>query len=125
LARGARRRAESLCGHLSCADSRIAPEYAFDSGRGDVFVCRSAGNYVTPDILASFEFAVDAVKTPLLMVLGHESCGAAKAAISAVVDKVSLPGHCLRWSPGSVAPSRPSPTGRRPARQRHARKRPP
>jgi carbonic anhydrase len=80
-------------GILSCADSRIAPEYAFDTGRGDLFVCRVAGNFVTPDILASFEFAVDFLKTPLLMVLGHESCGAVKAAISAVVDKIELPGH--------------------------------
>lgn len=44
----------------SCADSRIAPEYAFDSGRGDVFVCRVAGDYVTPNLLASFKFAIDA-----------------------------------------------------------------
>src|SRR5215469_11010035 len=79
-------------GILSCADSRIAPEYAFDTGRGDLFVCRVAGNFVTPDILASFEFAVDFLKTPLLMVLGHESCGAVKAAISAVKDGKPLPG---------------------------------
>ena len=78
---------------LSCADSRIAPELAFDSGRGDLFVCRVAGNFVTPDNLASFEYAVDVLKTPLLMVLGHEACGAVKAAIAAVVDKASLPGH--------------------------------
>ena len=80
-------------GILSCADSRVAPEFAFDSARGDIFVCRVAGNFVDPENLASFEYAVDSLKAPLLMVLGHESCGAVKATISAIVDKVSLPGH--------------------------------
>jgi len=80
-------------GILSCADSRIAPELAFDSSRGDLFVVRVAGNFVTADGLASFEFAVDALKTPLLFVLGHEACGAIKAAISSIQDKITLPGH--------------------------------
>lgn len=80
-------------GILSCADSRIAPEYAFDSGRGDLFVCRVAGNFANPDTMASFEFAVDVLKTPLILVLGHESCGAIKAAISSIQEKSTLPGH--------------------------------
>ena len=80
-------------GVLSCADSRIVPEFAFDNARGDLFVCRVAGNFVNPDSLASFEYAVDALKTPLIMVLGHESCGAIKATLSAIVDKATLPGH--------------------------------
>jgi carbonic anhydrase len=78
---------------LSCADSRVAPEVAFDSGLGDLFVCRVAGNFVDRDNLASLEYAVDSLKTPLILVLGHESCGAVKAAIAAVVDKADLPGH--------------------------------
>ncbi|QGM97703.1 carbonic anhydrase [Methylocystis parvus] len=78
---------------LSCADSRIAPEYAFDSSRGDLFVCRVAGNFVSPENIASFEFAVEVLKTPLLLVLGHESCGAVKSAISSIADKTTLPGH--------------------------------
>lgn len=78
---------------LSCADSRIAPEYAFDSSRGDLFVCRVAGNFVSPENIASFEFAVEVLKTPLLLVLGHESCGAVRAAISSIADKTTLPGH--------------------------------
>ncbi|MBV9289479.1 MAG: carbonic anhydrase [Hyphomicrobiales bacterium] len=82
-----------FAGVLSCADSRVAPEVAFDAGLGDIFVCRVAGNFVEQDNLASFEYAVDVLKAPLLMVLGHESCGAVKAAIAAVVDKASLPGH--------------------------------
>lgn len=82
-----------FAGILSCADSRIAPELAFDTGRGDLFVCRVAGNFVDPENLASFEYAVDVLKTPFLMVLGHEACGAVKATVSAIVDKVTLPGH--------------------------------
>lgn len=80
-------------GVLSCSDSRIAPEYAFDSSRGDLFVARVAGNFVNPEIVASFEFAVEVLKTPLLLVLGHESCGAVKATISSIEDKTTLPGH--------------------------------
>src|SRR5271165_4064775 len=71
-----------FAGILSCADSRIAPEFAFDTGRGDLFVCRVAGNFANPDNLASFEFAVHVLKTPLILVLGHDACGAIKATIS-------------------------------------------
>lgn len=82
-----------FAGVLSCADSRIAPEYAFDSSRGDLFVVRVAGNFVNPDNIASFEYAVEVLKTPLLLVLGHEACGAIKATISSIEDKTTLPGH--------------------------------
>jgi carbonic anhydrase len=51
---------------LSCADSRIAPEYAFDSGRGDLFVCRVAGNFANPESIASLEYAVAELGTPLV-----------------------------------------------------------
>jgi len=78
---------------LSCADSRIAPEYAFDSGRGDLFVVRVAGNFANPDGIASFEYAVEVLKTPLLLVLGHESCGAVKSTITSIRDKTTLRGH--------------------------------
>lgn len=82
-----------FAGILSCADSRIAPEYAFDSARGDLFVVRVAGNFLNPDNLASFEFAVAVLGAPLLMVLGHESCGAVKSTISSIQDKTTLPGY--------------------------------
>jgi carbonic anhydrase len=78
---------------LSCADSRISPEYAFDSGRGDLFVARVAGNFANPNNIASFEYAVEVLKTPLLMVLGHDNCGAIKATISALKDNTTYPGH--------------------------------
>src|SRR6266536_3017442 len=65
---------------LSCADSRVAPELAFDQGPGDLFVMRVAGNVVTPDLLASLEYGVQFLGVPLIMVLGHTGCGAIVAA---------------------------------------------
>jgi carbonic anhydrase len=80
-------------GILSCADSRIAPEYAFDSGRGDLFVCRVAGNFANDESIASMEYAVAMLGVPLILVLGHESCGAVDAAIKSIKDNSTLPGH--------------------------------
>jgi carbonic anhydrase len=78
---------------LSCADSRIAPEYAFDSGRGDLFVCRVAGNFANADTIASMEYAVAVLGVPLIVVLGHDSCGAVDATIKSLKDDKPLPGH--------------------------------
>jgi carbonic anhydrase len=78
---------------LSCADSRIAPEYAFDSGRGDLFVCRVAGNFASDEMIASLEYAVAVLGTPLILVLGHDSCGAVDATIKSLKDDKPLPGH--------------------------------
>ena len=78
---------------LSCADSRIAPEYAFDSGRGDLFVCRVAGNFAGTETVASMEYAVAVLNTPLILVLGHDSCGAVDATLKALKDNKPPPGH--------------------------------
>jgi carbonic anhydrase len=78
---------------LSCADSRIAPEYCFDTARGDLFVCRVAGNFASDEITASLEYAVEVLNTPLILVLGHEACGAVDATIKSVKDGTTLPGH--------------------------------
>ena len=78
---------------LSCADSRIAPELCFDTARGDVFVCRVAGNFADEEIIASFEYAVSVLNAPLIMVLGHEACGAVDATIKSIKDGTTLPGH--------------------------------
>jgi carbonic anhydrase len=78
---------------LSCADSRIAPEYAFDCGRGDLFVCRVAGNFANDDTVASLEYSVAVLNTPLFLVLGHEGCGAVDATIKSLKDNTTLPGH--------------------------------
>lgn len=78
---------------LSCADSRVAPELAFDQAPGDLFVVRLAGNFVNDDGLASLEYAVKILNVPLIMVLGHSNCGAVDAAIKVLNDRVTLPGH--------------------------------
>jgi carbonic anhydrase len=78
---------------LSCADSRIAPEYCFDTARGDVFVCRVAGNFASEDMIASLEYAVQVLNTPIIVVLGHGACGAVEATIKSVKDGTTLPGH--------------------------------
>ena len=78
---------------LSCADSRIAPEYAFDSARGDLFVCRVAGNFANDDTIASMEYGVAVLATPLILVLGHDSCGAVDATIKSLKDNKPPPGH--------------------------------
>jgi carbonic anhydrase len=67
---------------LSCSDSRVVPEIAFDQGMGDLFVVRVAGNVAKTDEIASEEYAIALLKTPLLMVLGHERCGAVTAALN-------------------------------------------
>ncbi|NEU97318.1 carbonic anhydrase [Bradyrhizobium uaiense] len=82
-----------FAGILSCADSRIAPEYAFDTGRGDLFVCRVAGNFASDETIASLEYAQSVLGVPLFMVLGHDSCGAVDAAIKSLKDNTTLPGH--------------------------------
>jgi carbonic anhydrase len=78
---------------LSCADSRIVPEYTFDTARGDLFVCRVAGNFANDDMVASLEYSVAVLNTPLLLVLGHEQCGALDATIKSLKDNTTLPGH--------------------------------
>jgi carbonic anhydrase len=82
-----------FAGILSCADSRIGPEYAFDTGRGDIFVCRVAGNFANDDTIASFEYAVSVLGTPLIFVLGHQACGAVDATIKQIKNAASFPGH--------------------------------
>ncbi|MBE9029747.1 carbonic anhydrase [filamentous cyanobacterium LEGE 11480] len=74
---------------LSCADSRVPAELLFDLGLGDVFNVRVAGNIVTPEVLASIEYAVELLETPVLMILGHERCGA----VTAAVQGQTVPGH--------------------------------
>lgn len=71
---------------LSCVDSRVPVEDVFDRGIGDLFVARVAGNFVNPDILGSMEFACHVSGAKVILVLGHEHCGAVKSAI----DKVEL-----------------------------------
>jgi carbonic anhydrase len=82
---------------VSCSDSRVPPEDIFDQALGDLFVIRVAGNVITPIELGSIEYAVEHLKVPFVLVLGHEKCGAVTAAveggevagsIGAIVDKI-------------------------------------
>ncbi len=74
---------------LSCADSRVPAEIIFDQGVGDIFDVRIAGNIATPEAMGSIEYAVELLGSPLLLVLGHERCGA----VTAAVKQEELPGH--------------------------------
>ncbi|TCR68890.1 carbonic anhydrase [Bosea sp. BK604] len=78
---------------LSCADSRVAPELAFDQGPGDLFVVRVAGNFVNEDGLASLEYGAQVLGSQLILVLGHTGCGAVAATIDVVKNNTKLPGH--------------------------------
>lgn len=67
---------------LSCADSRVVPELAFDTGLGELFVIRVAGNVANTESIASIEYAVAHLNTKLIMILGHQNCGAVTAAMA-------------------------------------------
>src|SRR5579862_9544817 len=83
---------------LACSDSRVSPELVFDQSLGDLFVVRTAGNVADPVALGSIEYAVDHIHSPVLVVMGHQKCGAVAAACSgdkmpsanlqAIVDKI-------------------------------------
>jgi carbonic anhydrase len=85
---------------LGCADSRVSPELVFDEGLGDLFVIRVAGNIVDDAVLGSIEYAVEHLGTKLVMVLGHEKCGA----VSAAVEGGTAAGH-LRELVAAIQPS--------------------
>ena len=68
---------------LGCTDSRICPEFIFDQRAGSIFEIRNAGNVVDEDVLASFEYAVEHLHVPLMVVLGHKGCGAIQAVCEA------------------------------------------
>lgn len=100
---GAERREELLKGQkpfaviVSCSDSRVPPELLFDQALGDIFVVRTAGNVVDAIATGSVEYAVEHLHTPLVVVMGHENCGAVKAAvdggeaegsIGAIIEKI-------------------------------------
>jgi carbonic anhydrase len=89
---------------FGCADSRVAAELIFDQGLGDVFVVRTAGQAIDSAVLGSIEYAVTVLNVPLIVVLGHNSCGAVKATISAI-DDGAIPGGFVRDVVERVVPS--------------------
>ncbi|MGP3980566.1 carbonic anhydrase [Streptomyces sp. KR80] len=88
----AARRAETAPGQrpfavlFGCSDSRLAAEIIFDRGLGDLFVVRTAGHVAGPEVLGSIEYAVSVLECPLVVVLGHDSCGAVAATRAALAD---------------------------------------
>lgn len=76
---------------LSCSDSRVPSELIFDQGLGDLFIVRTAGHAVNDLVIASLEYAVYALKVPLIIVMGHAQCGAVTSVMRAEADH--LPGH--------------------------------
>lgn len=86
---------EPIATILSCADSRVPPVDIFDQGLGDLFVVRVAGNIIGDHALGSIEYAVKHLHTPLVIVMGHSSCGA----VGAVASGAHLEGHIATLGP--------------------------
>jgi carbonic anhydrase len=78
---------------VGCSDSRVPPEIVFDQGLGDLFVMRVAGNVIDDHSLGSIEYAVDHLVVRLIVVLGHQRCGAVKAAKETIAAKTKAPAH--------------------------------
>ena len=88
LARGQ----EPFAAYVTCSDSRVPPELLFGRGLGELFIIRNAGNTVDTVALGSIEYAVAELGVPLVVVMGHESCGAVAAAAKVVTDNATFPG---------------------------------
>jgi carbonic anhydrase len=89
---------------FGCADSRVAAEIIFDQGLGDMFVVRTAGHVIDSAVLGSIEYAVTVLEVPLIVVLGHDSCGAVQATLEALDDGV-IPRGYVRDLVERVTPS--------------------
>lgn len=89
---------------ISCSDSRVPVEIIFDVGLGDLFVVRTAGEILDQGVFASIEYAIEALEVPLVVVMGHESCGAVRATAEAL-DGGHIPGGYQRVMIEKVAPS--------------------
>ncbi|MEV0367768.1 carbonic anhydrase [Nocardia fusca] len=89
---------------FGCGDSRVAAELIFDQGLGDMFVVRTAGHVIDAAVLGSIEYGVGVLDVPLIVVLGHDSCGAVKATLDAL-DGGEVPGGFVRSIVEKVTPS--------------------
>lgn len=89
---------------LSCSDSRVPVEMIFDAGLGDLFVVRTAGEILDLAVLSSLEYALEELKVPLVIVMGHESCGAVRATADAL-DGGDIPSGLQRVLVEKVSPS--------------------
>jgi carbonic anhydrase len=82
--------------YLSCSDSRVPPELLFERGLGELFIVRNAGNALCATALGSLEFAVTQLQVPLIVVMGHESCGAIRAAVSVARGQTAYTGNVAK-----------------------------
>ncbi|BCN57303.1 carbonic anhydrase [Rhodococcus hoagii] len=89
---------------FGCGDSRVAAEIIFDQGLGDTFVVRTAGHVIDSAVLGSIEYAVAVLNVPLIVVFGHDSCGAVKATLDAL-DNGAIPAGFIRDVVERVSPS--------------------
>lgn len=89
---------------FGCADSRVAAEIIFDQGLGDMFVVRTAGHVIDSAVLGSIEYAVNVLNVPLIVVLGHDSCGAVKATLTAL-ESGEMPGGHITSVVEMITPS--------------------
>jgi carbonic anhydrase len=80
---------------FGCADSRLSAELIFDVGLGDLFVVRNAGQVIAETILGSLEFSVEVLKVPLILVLGHDNCGAIRATIDSAAGRSPAQGEFI------------------------------
>ncbi len=90
---------------FGCSDSRLGAEMIFDVGLGDLFVVRNAGQVIAETILGSLEFAVEVLGVPLIIVLGHDQCGAVKAAMSSADGDLKLSGKYIHNLISRIMPS--------------------
>ncbi len=90
---------------FGCADSRLSAEIIFDVGLGDLFVVRNAGQVIAETILGSLEYAVEVLGVPLILVLGHDECGAIRATIDSSQGKVATEGEFIADLVSRIAPT--------------------
>ena len=90
---------------FGCSDSRLSAEIIFDVGLGDLFVVRNAGQVIAETILGSLEYAVEVLKVPLILVLGHDQCGAVRAAIDATEGKLGAKGQFIQHIVAAIQPT--------------------
>lgn len=90
---------------FGCSDSRLSAEMIFDVGLGDLFVVRNAGQVIAETILGSLEFAVEVLKVPLILVLGHDECGAVKASLDSQQGKLNTEGEFIKNLVARIGPT--------------------
>ncbi|MCF8528732.1 MAG: carbonic anhydrase [Aquiluna sp.] len=90
---------------FGCADSRLAAEMIFDVGLGDLFVVRNAGQVIAETILGSLEFAVEVLNVPLILVLGHDECGAVRSTMNAADGTLEIEGEYIHKLVSRIMPT--------------------